>query len=61
MLKFEYYIELKEGYRLVMETEEETEVRFVIQAKNRVTADRAVKALLKGAKNVKDYCGVRVD
>lgn len=48
MHKFEYRIDLKEGYRPVMQKEEETEVRFVIEAKNRATADRMVKALLKG-------------
>lgn len=45
MLKFEYYVELKEGYKPVMQTEEETDVKFVIEAKNRATADRMVKAL----------------
>lgn len=61
MLKFEYYVDLKEGYRPVMQEAEETEVRFVIEAKNRATADRAVKALLKGAENVKDYGGFCID
>lgn len=61
MLKFEYFVELKEGYRPVLQTEEETEVRFVIEAKNRATADRAVKALLKGAENVKEYDGICVE
>lgn len=58
MLKFKYYVELKEGYIPVMQTEEETDVYFVIEAKNRVTADRAVKALLKDASNVEKYDGV---
>ena len=58
MLKFEYYVELKEGYRPVMQSEEQEEVRFVIEAKNRATADRAVKALLKDAANVKRYGGI---
>lgn len=44
-----------------MQDEEETEVRFVIEAKNRVTADRAVKALLKDAANVKEYSGFCID
>lgn len=57
MLKFKYYVELKEGYRPVMELEEETEISFVIEAKNRATADRMVKALLKEAANVKEYGG----
>lgn len=58
MLKFEYCVELKEGYKPVMQTEEEEEVRFIIEAKNRATADRAVKALLKDAANVKRYDGI---
>ena len=57
MLKFKYYVELKEGYRPVMETGEETEISFVIEAKNRATADRMVKVLLKEAANVKEYGG----
>lgn len=61
MLKFEYYVELKEGYRPVMQTEEETDVKFVLEAKNRATADRAVKALLKNAENVKRYDGVCIE
>ena len=54
MLKFKYYVELKEGYKPVMQTEEETDVKFVIEAENRATADRMVKALLKNAENVWD-------
>lgn len=60
-MKFEYVIELKEGYRPVMQLEEETDVRIVIEAKNRATADRAMKALLKGAENVKEYDGCCVE
>lgn len=41
-----------------MQTEEETDVCFVIEAKNRVTADRAIKALFKNATNIKRYDGV---
>ena len=61
MLRFKYCVELKEGYKPVMQDEEETEVRVVIEAKNRVTADRAVKALLKDAANVKEYSGFCID
>ncbi len=61
MLKFEYYVELKEGYKPVMQTEEETDVKFVIEAKNRATADRAVKALLKNAENVKRWDGICIE
>lgn len=61
MLEFKYHVELKEGYRPVMQEEEEKEVRFVIEAKNRVTADRAVKALLKNAENVQEYSGICIE
>lgn len=53
MLRFKYHIELKEGYKQTMEPETETEISFVIEAKNRATADRMVKALLKDATNIK--------
>ena len=61
MLKFKYYVELKEGYKPVMQTEEETDVTFVIEAENRATADRMVKALLKNAENVKRWDGVCIE
>lgn len=60
-MKFEYYVELKEGYKPVMKTEEETEIEFVIKAKNRATADRAVSALLKNAPNIKSLSGICID
>ena len=62
MKVFEFCVDLKEGYAPVpiTETEEETEVRFTIEAKNRATAARAVKALLKGATNVQGYTGFYV-
>ena len=61
MLKFKYYVELKEGYKPVMQTEEETDMKFVIEAKNRATADRMVKALLKNAENVKRWDGICIE
>ena len=61
MLKFKYYVELKEGYKPVMQTEEETDVKFVLEAENRATADRMVKALLKNAENVKRWDGVCIE
>lgn len=60
-MKFEYIVDLKEGYKPVMQTEEETEVRFIIEAKNRVTADRAVRALLKDAGNVEEWNGICIE
>lgn len=63
-MKFEYFAELKEGYKPVMpvvETEEKTEMSFIIEAKNRATADRMVKALLKEAANVERYSGICIE
>lgn len=60
-MKFEYSVELKKGYRKTMETEETTEVRFVIETENRVTADRMVKALLDGTSNIETYSGFCID
>lgn len=58
MLKFEYWIELKEGYRPVMETEEETDLNIQLEAPNFATAQRMMAKLLEGAPNVKQYSGV---
>ena len=60
-LKFEYHILLEKGFRKVMETEETDTVSFVIEARNRVTADRAVKAMLEGAPNVIEYDGTCIE
>ena len=62
MKKFKYTVELKKGYMPapVFEAVEETEVEFVIEARNRVTADRMVKALLEAA-NVEEYGCVCVE
>lgn len=60
-MKFEYVVDLKEGYKKTLETEMTDEVRFVIEAKNFATANRAVKALLKEAPNVKRLCGVCIE
>lgn len=60
-MRFKYFVELKEGYRPVMQEEEETDVSFVVEAENRATADRMVKALLKGAENIESYFGACID
>ena len=60
-MKFEYIVDLKEGYKKVMETEITDEVRFIIEAKNRATADRAVSALLKNAPNIKRWDGFCIE
>lgn len=53
MKKFEYSIVLKKAYMSIMKEEKE-EVIFTMEAESREIADRAVKALLEGAKNKKD-------
>lgn len=59
-MKFEYYAELYKGYRQTCVDEEEYDVKFIIEAKNRVTADRMVNALLK-KDNVKEISGVCIE
>lgn len=59
--KFEYVIDLKHGYRPVMETEEVTEVRFVVEASCFASANRMVKALLKDAPNVTGIISACID
>lgn len=60
-MKFKYDIELKEGYKPVLEDEVETEISFVIVAKNRATADRMVKAMFQGSSNIVSFCGISID
>ena len=63
MLKFEYVAWLNEGFKeaIPLADDPECEVRFVIEARNRATADRMVKALTKGCTNILDICGVCID
>lgn len=56
-MKFQYAIELKEGYKRTTDDETETELDIVVSAKNMATANRMIKALLKGAQNVIEYSG----
>lgn len=51
-MRFLYLVELKEGYFPTMETELETDVCITVEAKDRVTADRALATMLKGCQNV---------
>lgn len=60
-MKFKYVVDLKNGFFQTMQTEEETEVSFVIEAKNRVTADRMVSAMLKGAPNIEEVSGICIE
>lgn len=57
-MKIEYIVELKEGYRPVMQEEEENIIKFEVEAKNFATAQRMVKAMLKGAENIADIVPV---
>jgi len=59
MMQFKYFIELKDGYKVVTDTEKTDEMEIIISAKNRATADRMIKALLLND-NVKYYDGVCV-
>lgn len=59
-MMFEYCAELKDGYKPTMETETGNTVYFQIDAKNRVTADRMVKAMLTVG-NITEISGVAID
>ena len=59
-MKFRYYVELHEGYQSTCMLEAEYEVEFIIEAKNRVTADRMVNALLKDG-NIKEIGGICIE
>lgn len=58
MLKFDYCIELKDGYRPPLQEEKETEIHIQLEAKNFVTAQRMMAKLMEGTTNVKEYSGV---
>lgn len=55
---FRYHVELEKGYFPVMGDNEEKDLFFDIQAKNRATADRMVRAMLIGNINVSDLSGI---
>lgn len=60
-MKFSYWVTLDVGYKPVMSTEECHDVQFTIEAPNRATADRMVKAMLDYSSNVTEYDGVCVE
>ena len=60
-MKFQYWIELKDGYTPTMETEKENELSIIIEAKNRATAERMIRKLFKDAPNINDYNGIAID
>ena len=55
MHKWKVLITLKEGFKPVLASDLETEVRFEVEAKNHVTASRMVKALTANLTNVEEY------
>lgn len=61
-MKFQYSIELKEGFKPAtpLINESETEIVITLEARNRATADRAIKALLK-KDNISDITGICVE
>ena len=63
MHKFEYVAELNVGFKEAtpLIDEPEYEVRFVIEARNRATADRMVKALTEGCTNILEMSGICID
>lgn len=63
MHKFEYVAELNVGFRQAspLIDKPEYEVRFVIEAINRATADRMVKSLTVGCTNILEISGICID
>ena len=59
-MTFRYYVELQTGYLPTMETLPEHEISFTIEAKNRATADRMIRKLIKPG-NVTDYDGIALE
>lgn len=59
-MKFEYCAEVKNGYKPTMETNMIDCIYFTVEAKNRVTADRMVSALLQ-EHNILNVIGVAID
>ena len=60
-LHFEVYVTLKEGFQPVPYMETETDLTFIIEARNRATADRMVKAMLSNCNNVECWDSICID
>lgn len=60
-MKFQYDIELKYGYKPTMNDEKENNLQIIVEAKNRVTADRMIKAMLSGCNNIVCLSGICID
>ena len=60
-MKFQYCIELKDGYKPTMQGEKENDLRIIVEAQNRATADRMIKAMLSGCNNIVSWSGICID
>ena len=60
-MKFKYYIELKDGYKPTMQDEKRNDLQIIVEAQNRVTADRMIKAMLSGCNNIVSCTGICID
>lgn len=60
-MKIQYDIELKDGYKPTMQEGKENDLQIIVEAKNRVTADRMIKAMLSGCNNIVSWSGICID
>lgn len=60
-MKFQFDIVLKEGFKSTMEDGKENYLQIIVEAKNRVTADRMIKAMLSGCNNIVSWSGICID
>lgn len=60
-MKFQYCIELKDGYKSTMQDGKENDLHIIVEAQNRVTADRMIKAMLLGCNNIVSCTGICID
>lgn len=60
-MKFQFDIELKEGFNPTMQDKKENELQIIIEAKNMVTANRMIKAMLSGCDNIVSWSGICID
>ena len=60
-MKFQFNIELKEGFNPTMQIEKENEVQIIVEAKNMVTANRMMKSVLLGCDNIVSWSGICID
>ena len=60
-MKFEYVVNTISGYQPIGQLKAEHEIRIQIEANNRVTAERMMRSLFEGNKNVKSYDGICIE